>query len=508
MKQVSIPRTDKSFMHRDVKSLILPPVSSRNPFPPSTVILISLTERQPGRSRATTRISTRHAFLIFLLFNPIAPGFPKLESVRGFFDVSSQDSTAGGDGDTGGCVLGGRGDVGEFTSGRGAHHRRTVHRDRFLSTAGWCGKERVVVNTTMRELVGTKGGGGAGSDCEISKRPTETGIRGPSVIGFLIVVFDRGSIIDDVRVVFVRVFILAFFDAGDCVDGFLESRGPREWSSINRAREEGSVLSERWGSQGRTIEDGAGDGFVGITGEIGLLILEFIVGSLRIRKVHEILHGFAEFFEVALRRVDSQGVSQDFEGIIGHGREDITKRHRITNVIGEDGVRGRGGLEGVTREDEIEEATSDCPDISLLRGVSVVDVFVLFRSHVPVAPGSDVDGPFVAGGESKVTEFEKRTTRAIIHDTHEDVFGFDVTMVDTRGMAVLDGVDELQHHILDGLGVTRDATLHDVLIQVSEIAVFEDKERVLRSLKGVEAVNDVIGAGESGVVIGQEGVIV
>jgi hypothetical protein len=75
-------------------------------------------------------------------------------------------------------------------------------------------------------------------------------------------------------------------------------------------------------------------------------------------------------------------------------------------------------------------------------------------------------------------------------------------------MAVLDGVDELQHHILDGLGVTRDATLHDVLIQVSEIAVFEDKERVLRSLKGVEAVNDVIGAGESGVVIGQEGVIV
>src|SRR5271170_7892633 len=125
-------------MHRDVKSLILPPMSSRNAFPPSTIILISFTERQPGRSRATTRISTRHAFLIFLLFNPITPGFPKLEFVRGFLDVFSQDSTAGRDGDAGGGILGGRGDVGDFTSGEGAHHRRTVHSDRFLSTVGWC----------------------------------------------------------------------------------------------------------------------------------------------------------------------------------------------------------------------------------------------------------------------------------------------------------------------------------------------------------------------------------
>src|SRR5271170_467890 len=104
-------------MHRDVKSLILPPMSSRNAFPPSTIILISFTERQPGRSRATTRISTRHAFLIFLLFNPITPGFPKLESVGGFLDVFSQDATTGGDGDTGRCVLGCGGDVGSFTSG-------------------------------------------------------------------------------------------------------------------------------------------------------------------------------------------------------------------------------------------------------------------------------------------------------------------------------------------------------------------------------------------------------
>ena len=137
-----------------------------------------------------------------------------------------------------------------------------------------------------------------------------------------------------------------------------------------------------------------------------------------------------------------------------------------------------------------------------------MDVFVLFRSHVPVAPGSDVDGPFVVGSKSKVTEFEKRTTGTIIHDTHEDVFGFDVTMVDACRMAVFDGVDELHHHIFDGLGVTRDATLHDVLIQVSKIAVFEDKERVLRSLKGVETVNDVFGAGETRVVFGQERVIV
>ena len=107
-------------------------------------------------------------------------------------DVFSQDSTAGRDGDAGGGILGGRGDVGDFTSGEGAHHRRTVHSDRFLSTVGWCRKERGVelVSTAMRGLVGTKGSGGARRDGEISKRPTETGIRGPSVVGFLIVVFD------------------------------------------------------------------------------------------------------------------------------------------------------------------------------------------------------------------------------------------------------------------------------------------------------------------------------
>ena len=190
----------------------------------------------------------------------------------------------------------------------------------------------------MRELGGTKGGG-AGRGGEVSERCTETGVRGSSVIGLLVIVFDRVSIIVD-RVVFLVVFILAFFDFGDGVDGFLESRGPREGGSVNRGREEGRVLSERRGSQGCTVEDGAGDGFVGVTCEIGLLILEFIFDSFRIGKVHEDFHGFADSIEVSFGGIDSQCVPQDFEGIIGHGREDIAKRHRVTNVIGKDGVRG------------------------------------------------------------------------------------------------------------------------------------------------------------------------
>jgi hypothetical protein len=108
------------------------------------------------------------------------------------------------------------------------------------------------------------------------------------------------------------------------------------------------------------------------------------------------------------------------------------------------------------------------------------------------------------GCESEIAEFEKRSTGAVLHDTHEDVFGFDVSMVDTSGVTVLHGVDELQHHILDSLSVTWDPALHDILVDVSEIAVFENEEGVLGCLEGVDAGDDVFGSRESGIVIGKD----
>jgi len=67
-------------------------------------------------------------------------------------------------------------------------------------------------------------------------------------------------------------------------------------------------------------------------------------------------------------------------------------------------------------------------------------------------------------------------------------------MVDPCIVAVLNRVDQLGQDVLDGLSITRDAALHDILIQVPEIAVFENDEGILRRLKGVETTDDVISA--------------
>ena len=172
-------------------------------------------------------------------------------------------------------------------------------------------------------------------------------------------------------------------------------------------------------------------------------------------------------------------MSEDLECVVGHVREDIVERPGVTDVVGKDEVGGRGKFEWIAREDEIKEATSNSPDVGFFWRVSVTNILVLLWGHVSVASGSNVGDPFVVGRKSEVSELEQRSTGAVIHDTHEDVLGFDVAMVDTCIMAVLNRVDQLGQDVLDGLSVTGNATLHDILIQVSEIAVFENDEVIL-----------------------------
>jgi hypothetical protein len=72
-------------------------------------------------------------------------------------------------------------------------------------------------------------------------------------------------------------------------------------------------------------------------------------------------------------------------------------------------------------------------------------------------------------------------------------------MVDACGMTELNGIDELEHDILDCLGVARDTTLEDILVQVSEVAVLKNEEGILFGFEGVDAVDDVFGSGERGI---------
>jgi hypothetical protein len=177
-----------------------------------------------------------------------------------------------------------------------------------LKTARRCREERVgIIVTAKREFTWTDIGG-IGCNRERSKGRTESGIRGPSVVGFKfpIIVFDGGGvmIIANVGIVFC-ILVLAFFDTGDCSAIVPKSRCPREMSAISGAREEGLSLSERRGSKRGSIESGASDGFVGITSKVGLNCFgTFVVHSFGIGPVHDILDSVTNFLEVAFARID------------------------------------------------------------------------------------------------------------------------------------------------------------------------------------------------------------
>ena len=80
-------------------------------------------------------------------------------------------------------------------------------------------------------------------------------------------------------------------------------------------------------------------------------------------------------------------------------------------------------------------------------------------------------------------------------------------MIDAGGMAEFHGIDELQQHILDSLGVTWDTSLEDILVQIAKVTVLENEECITGRFEGVDAANDVVGAGKVGFQVVKDGVI-
>ena len=222
--------------------------------------------------------------------------------------------------------------------------------------------------------------------------------------------------------------------------------------------------------------ESASDRFIDVTCEIRVDLFIAVVRGLGVCPVFKVNDCLTDSIEVAFLRIDSEGVFEDFKGVVRHIGEHIANGHGIANVIGKDGIRGRWDLERVAREDEVEKTTSDGPNVRFGRRVSFTNAFVLLGSHVTITSSADVCGPGIVCRETKVAEFEDGTAGAIVGDTHEDVFRFDVAVIDAGGVTKLYGVDKLQDHILDGLSVTWDTALEDILVQIAEVTVIENEE--------------------------------
>lgn len=269
-------------------------------------------------------------------------------------------------------------------------------------------------------------------------------------------------------------------------------------------REERLSMSKGRSAKRSAAEASASDRLLSITSKVGLDVLGLVINGFRVGPALQLDDGVANFSEVAFLGIHSHGVFQDVECVSRHVGEDVAKRHGIADIVGKDRVRGRRDLERVAGEDEVEEAASDSPDISLLRRVPVVGEFVLLWSHVPVASGADFSGPSFMSRKSEIAELEHRSTTSIVHDRHENVFGLDVAMEDASRVTIVDGINESQQHVLDSTRVPGNTTLPDVLVQVPEIAIFENEESILIGFESIDAMNDIIGAGKSGVVIGED----
>jgi hypothetical protein len=75
-----------------------------------------------------------------------------------------------------------------------------------------------------------------------------------------------------------------------------------------------------------------------------------------------------------------------------------------------------------------------------------------FWRHVKRGTTSEIGSPVVGGGETEISQFHSLT---LVGD--QNVLGFQITVIDSNGMAIEDSVQDLQEGVL-GEGVVSNVT--------------------------------------------------
>jgi len=187
--------------------------------------------------------------------------------------------------------------------------------------------------------------------------------------------------------------------------------------------------------------------------------------------------------------VDLEHAAED--GVqFGREGEDRPEEVGVLEEGPEGAVRLGRPLPRVPAAGEVDEDNTERPNIvggrSVARG-SAGGRLLAFRGHVEGGTAAKVGSDGLGRGEAEVGEFD---LGAVLGD--EDVLGFQVAVVDSEGVAVFDGVEQLEEDPL-GEDVVTDivSPLGDVGEQVTLGAVLHDHVGAVGGVEDLDEVDDV-----------------